>query len=819
MDFKDFKTFKELLPTNFEDWALYGTVLYASLHLILLVQWSISLGMIRGGLALLCRLAWTLPIVLAFFPKTDHEPLPRTVALKSIRVLLDDSVSMSTSQKPTLAEQSGIMIQQLESECQRLGCSLKTTKLSDLDPTVARGWTPLSKHLDTWIYKNPQEPWILITDGADSQPSEPWKSTLKGSGSQRGMIVGFQDDEISNLWLKTPKIAPFSFENKPLTVQVTLGRSHYETEEIVQVQLVAAPQPPVTVNVKFRAGEQEVIAETVLPSLPKGQHLIEIRALPLASEAILWDNVAFAQIEVLPNTFGVLHLLGSPSWDGRFLRRYLKGEPKYDLISFFILRDPWDSQQVNERELSLIPFPVERLFKEELPNFRVVIIQNFTLFQFLLPEYQANLVRFVQNGGGLLFLGGPRALTSSDLINSPLKSILPFEIDEKMSLNNPGGFGLDPWDLDQDTPSPMTEPEKPSDLSIAYDPKMEFKIEMGVPEANQRALANVYDDWDSLSRSLGQWSTARGIHRMDRARFRAKESTVLLYGIPTSPQTAKIPLAVASYPGKGRALWLFSDTFWRLGMTMDQDVSRQVYNQFMHSAMTWLMRQDLKKPLIAKSLTFASQKDGPPSFRVTLQGPSVRYFQLSEEWKVTACGNSIPPDKLLVHRHGDTEIELSAQLPTALIGGTQCPFSIDGNHAAFGSVKAAITGVFPETYRDSELHPAPHKLGELSQLAESKLILIDTVAKDRPSPQLSDPKAGPQLQAMSLDQGLDEMKVWVSQVTGQEGVSLPTRFRTIKDYYWSFNRQWIIALFLLIPLEVLLRRWDQLVSRGRFFRS
>src|SRR5690606_10902947 len=121
-----------------------------------------------------------------------------------------------------------------------------------------------------------------------------------------------------------------------------------------------------------------------------GQHLLSLKVLPVASEVSLWDNVAYAQVEVMPNTVGVLHLLGSPSWDGRFLRRYLKSEPKYDLISFFILRDPWDSQQVSERELSLIPFPVERLFKEELPNFRVVAIQNFTLIQFLQAEFQNN---------------------------------------------------------------------------------------------------------------------------------------------------------------------------------------------------------------------------------------------------------------------------------------------------------------------------------------------------------------------------------------------------------------------------------------------
>ena len=108
----------------------------------------------------------------------------------------------------------------------------------------------------------------------------------------------------------------------------------------------------------------------------------------------------------MSNTIGVLHILGAPTWDGRFLRRYFKSEPKYDMISFFILRDPTDSQFVKERDLSLIPFPVDRLFTEELENFSAVVIQNFTLYQFLQREYQENLVKFVKNGGGLLFMGG-----------------------------------------------------------------------------------------------------------------------------------------------------------------------------------------------------------------------------------------------------------------------------------------------------------------------------------------------------------------------------------------------------------------------------
>ena len=101
------------------------------------------------------------------------------------------------------------------------------------------------------------------------------------------------------------------------------------------------------------------------------------------------------------------------------------------MISFFILRDPWDIQTANEREMSLIPFPVDRLFNEELANFKVIIMQNFQMSQFLQPDYQRNLVKFVKNGGGLLFFGGPRALSAEDLVGTPLGELFPFKKQEK----------------------------------------------------------------------------------------------------------------------------------------------------------------------------------------------------------------------------------------------------------------------------------------------------------------------------------------------------------------------------------------------------
>ena len=814
---------------NFETWALYASLFYGILLCILLVQWIISFGILRGILSWLCRVGWTVPMMTTLFPRIEMEPMPRSLSMKPVRILLDDSSSMRTASDPKPLDQGNQLIETLQTECLRIGCILKTTRLSELDPTVKLGLTSLNGHLDSWILQNPQDPWVLITDGGDSQPTEPWKPSLKGSAKNvssheqtpRGLIVGFAATSTSNIWIKAPRLIPFSFENKPLPIKLIVGRNSSEVEEIIQVQVGVAPQPPTTLNVTFKPHEDEVQVNTVLPSLPRGQHLVEMSALPTASEQTLWDNTTYAPIEVLPNTFGVLHLLGSPSWDGRFLRRYLKGEPKYDLISFFILRDPWDSQQVNERELSLIPFPVERLFKEELPNFRVVIIQNFTLFQFLLPEYQNNLVKFVQDGGGLLFMGGPRALLAGDLMGSPLKSILPFEIDEKnMPFPNLSDADDNPWDSDW-IPNEGANNKSP----IAYDPQVNFRIELAKPDAQKRALANVYDDWENMQLPLTRWNNAQGLHRMEGVRFKERESTTLLHAIPLNKDQSaakKIPLAVASYPGKGRALWIFTDSLWRLGMTMNQDVSRQTYNNFIHSSMTWLMRQDLKKPLIIQDVVFSARPGENPRVHASLQGPAARFFDTGQDWNIKVCGQPLPHDRIALHRRGENEIDLSAPLSTDIPSGKLCDFAVEGHHPAFGSVKTSMTAVFPETYRDSLLQPVPHRLRDLASLSEAQLLIIDprlpassSSPKDftTENPQEESPLTPKSWTSQPFEATKTTAVNWLHKVTETEGVALPTKFRTLKDFYWIFKHPIIYLVFILVPLEILIRRWDQIVPQ------
>ena len=759
-----------------------------ALLLILWVTWAVQHGLLRGSAAILCRGLWVSPIFIAFFPETKTVPISVSLALKPVRVLVDDSASMSKSRKNegSYSTKSEQILKQFEEECGRLGCTPKISMLSSLDKDVDRGYSPIDRVLTSWLFKTGQDPWIIISDGGDMRPSKPWSPSLEGLGlpipgqkTPRGFILGFSADATENIWIESVEAAPFSFEGKPISAAIALGRTgDISRNERVQIQAKIQDSAVATINVEFEAGQKEASVQVVLPPLKRNQYLVSINVLPTATETVLWDNEAHFNVEVMPNTVGILHLLGSPSWDGRFLRRYLKSEPKYDLISFFILRDPWDSQQVNERELSLIPFPVERLFNEELPNFRVIVLQNFTMLQFLLPEYQKNLVKFVKEGGGLLFMGGERALQDVDLRNSPLKEILPFATSESDAVL-PG--------IDNLMPGLGTGNSHVNHTGPWYDPDLKFQIELAQPGIEKRNLANVYDDWEALGKSLEAFKGMKGLHHMENVKFSPNGFTPLLNAKTEDGKT--IPFAIASYPGKGRALWFFSDSLWRVAQTWNKEVPRETYGLFMQAAVTWLLRQDLKKPLIISGLDFDVKNDGKPVWRAKIEGPAARFYQASETWQLVVCGTLMDHRKIQAEKIGSDSWYLSGEVPTNFGNMNRCEIEIQGNNPAFGSVKASSSSPIPKMFLDKEIGETPNKLRQLAELTGAEL---------------ADSSKAPD----------GQLRAWIENVMGTEGVSIPNKFRTAREFYWILDTWYFWLLIMFLPIEVIIRRWDKLISSG-----
>lgn len=761
----------------------------------LAILWSRQLGWTRALLAAILRIGWLSPFLLALYPLTRSQPLPQALAVRPLHVLIDDSSSMSWRSRVGSRERNPVpysqqaqgMLRRLEQYCLQSGCVVRKSLLSELATPTRDGYTPLSSVLDGWLMALGADPWLLLTDGGDWQPAQGWDENLRDAGKtlssstiardvrERGVVVIFGEGEGSNVWIERVGSASFAFASKSSQIDVEVRRDQpLDKAERVQVQIFNVDQALASDNIEFLPGDSSAVVTMPIPALARGQHLLEVRVLPTANETAVWDNHVYLPIEVLPDTVGVLHLLGAPSWDGRFVRRFLKSEPKFDTISFFILRDPLDSQQLNERELSLIPFPVDRLFKEELGNFRLVVMQNFALHQFLeRPEYRENLMKFVRDGGGLLFIGGPRALQTPDLDPSMLGSILPFVAPES-------GGGLQRFRMGRELGMTAVDHNGPY-----FDPELKFSIGMAQPSADSRALANIFDDWETLAKSFAAVGPLSGLHHTENIKFKPDESTPLLTAKTLAGQ--ELPLAVASYPGKGRAIWLFTDHMWQLAMASDRQVARETYHKFLASTFEWLLRQELRKPLAAQGLTLRSGGDAGSHWSVRLRGPAVRYFNGDGNWRLQICGRQVPLADVSIERYGAEEVRASGVVGVTLTQGERCRLALEGEHAAFGAVKTELTAVMPRVYKDAELGGAPHKAAQLATLTGALAIAYD-------------------------DQATTKVEKWLDNWVQKDHLLAQEQFETEPDHYWLLRRWWFFLLLLCMPLEVLVRRWHQIMG-------
>lgn len=158
-----------------------------------------------------------------------------------------------------------------------------------------------------------------------------------------------------------------------------------------------------------------------------GSQIVEVAMLAQPGDRIAENNVRLIPFLVSRDRVRLLHIAGCPSYDVRELRRWLKGNTSVDLVSYFILRTDEDdpNTQDNASELSLIPFPVDELFSQHLPSFDAVILQDIDAARYHLDNHLERLARYVEQGGGLILVGGPSAFSGGSYVHSALERVIP----------------------------------------------------------------------------------------------------------------------------------------------------------------------------------------------------------------------------------------------------------------------------------------------------------------------------------------------------------------------------------------------------------
>ena len=215
------------------------------------------------------------------------------------------------------------------------------------------------------------------------------------------------------------------------------------------------------------------------------------------------------------------------------------------------MRTPTDTVDVPENQLSLIPFPIDDIFLEELKNFDVVVLDDFSHRAYFNPVYLERVRDFVRDGGGLAMFGGSRAFDSGGYGDSALRDVLPVELDGKGNYQSRGPVH-----------AALTAAGKKHPITrLLPDPKVNEETWSKMP-----ALSG-----------LNQVRSVRG--------------ETLLTATGEGSQTGAPLLAIGRF-GKGRTLALMTDDAWRWNfIAVGNKETPQNHLKLIRQAVRWLAQE------------------------------------------------------------------------------------------------------------------------------------------------------------------------------------------------------------------------------------
>lgn len=407
---------------------------------------------------------------------------------------------------------------------------------------------------------------IVVSDGADNgilghrtPAGEPLDLDLVERLQRLGFpvhtIATSEVDELRDISISAVRHADFAFVRTALEIEVDVeihGRFEgqipatlYRNGEPVQTRHFVGDQPGQTVTLKFN-----FTPETI------GRELYAISVPVQPGEASADNNQAFFLLRVVRDKIRVMHVAGRPSWDERYLRQLLRGNPNIDLVAFYILRTENSVQRVPQSELALIQFPTDELFRTELASFDLAVFHNFTHVPYGMHGYLRGIARYVRDGGALVMIGGEQSFSSGGYAGTPIEEILPVRLAAPTSQSAV-------VTSEQFRPSltaagarhPITRLAEASDLN------REIWESMPLSEGANRVLG------------AQPWATTLATH-----------PTIMSGDEP-------MPVIAVGEVGEGRSMAVTIDSTWR--WTFDNIArggSGRAYSSFWNSAVRWLIR-------------------------------------------------------------------------------------------------------------------------------------------------------------------------------------------------------------------------------------
>ncbi|MBI2360472.1 MAG: hypothetical protein HYV04_16475 [Deltaproteobacteria bacterium] len=381
-----------------------------------------------------------------------------------------------------------------------------------------------------------------------------------------------------------------------------------------------------------------------------GPHSFTLSIPVQPGEAIAQNNQREFKVDVQRDKIRVLTLSGSPSWNYRFLRLALKQDPSIDLVSFVFLRTPTDSVDVPDNHLSLIPFPIDEIFLEELRNFDVLVLDDFSHRSYFNIVYLEKVRDFVRDGGGLAMLGGTRSFDSGGYAESPLGEVLPVEMDGKSS----------------------------------YEIGTEMRAVLA-PAGKAHPVTRLRADTEGNEQA---WKQLPALTTLNRVR-RVRGETLLLANANGGRGGAPL-LAVGRF-GKGRSLAFMSDDLWRWNfIAVGGKESPQHHLKLVRQGVRWLAQEPAFEQVQIGSIGGARKPGEKMDFKIRVfkddftpaSNATVRLRVVGpdgEEFPLEATAEPSEGEFTALFtpaKEGSYRIEAEARLAGRLLGKTSKNFSV-----------------------------------------------------------------------------------------------------------------------------------------------
>ncbi|MGC8926423.1 MAG: hypothetical protein ACP5QK_00710 [Myxococcota bacterium] len=416
---------------------------------------------------------------------------------------------------------------------------------------------------------------ILISDGADNNLlqnrggdiTDILKNFAKNLEIPVHTILAGNENSINDVAIKVISASPIGFAGKEFEVSLLISNNSNITETIpVKIKENDTPIYSTSLRVPFNQSKQ--IKVTLFPK-NMGRNVYEVSIPPFSDETNLKNNVDYFTSKIRKESFRILQISGSVSYDVRFLRHLFKKAPDIDLISFFILRTLESDVNAPDSELSLIPFPADSVIKESLFSFDVVILQDFGFVPYGLNTTFSELNNFIRRGGGLIFITG----------NNWYR-----------------------WIGDYITFFNDCMPATPRTDDNAIE-NIIFRPEL-TSDGKNHPIMRILDSMEENTILFRNLPELHGIHRINNIK---PTSLSLMSAKITENET--LPIFLINRCEKGRTALITTDELWRFSFSEKTPDEFNLYNKLMNNLLLWITAEPDREDIVISQSQQSSKTD------------------------------------------------------------------------------------------------------------------------------------------------------------------------------------------------------------------